>query len=105
MLGTHFPYIVASVLGLFFLATGLALVVYFRHYLWKLCPFKRCQTGHTGIARRFSWRYSQPWVLQGLIAQGRYSQVYKALYNGEVVAVKVYSHHRYAVGVASGCGQ
>ena len=38
--------------------------------------------------------YSQPWVLKGLVGQGRFGHVYKALYDGNIVAVKVYSHHK-----------
>ena len=69
-----------------------------RHHLPKLCPVprpRRHETSQTGVDRgRGGGRYSHPWVLQGLVGQGRFGHVYKALYNGNVVAVKVYSHHK-----------
>lgn len=69
----------------------------FKRRLWKVycCRhLRRRRTSQTSIERQFSGRVSQPWTLQGMVGQGRFGHVYKALYNGEIVAVKMYSHHK-----------
>lgn len=86
--------VIAAVLGLGLLAVALVVLYCLRQHLKRLCSNCCHKPRPPVVSHTYRSRYSQPWVLQGLVGQGRFGHVYKALHNGEIVAVKVYSHHK-----------
>ena len=71
--------------------TVVAAIVYCVHHRLKnLHPASSHRPGRTGIDNNLN---DQPWQLFGQIGHGRYGFVYKALYQKEVVAIKIFNHN------------
>ena len=78
---------------------SLVLVIAIIVVVWRCKRTKSSESVHSGVvrARRRAGpseeSSDQPWELINQIGHGRYGYVYKAVYNNDIVAIKMFSHN------------
>ena len=83
-----------SFLLLLLFCLACVLIVTALRYSKRSSPSPRMEMGRVPSRYGNSHISQQPLILQELIGQGKFGQVYKAVYDERTVAVKTYSQHK-----------